>query len=438
MSGVVALVGRPNVGKSTLFNRLIEQQQAIVHNEPGVTRDRNYGICEWIGCRFTVIDTGGYVPDSKDLFESAIREQVQIALVEADLVLFMTDASVGLTPYDTAVADILRENHKNIFLVVNKVDNQSRSLAASEFYGLGLSTFFEISAISGSGTGDLLDAVVAHLPKQDTEEAETQTKIPKVAIVGKPNVGKSSLVNALLGYQNNIVTNIPGTTRDSIFTHYQAFGQEITLIDTAGLRKKAKVQENIEFYSTVRTLKAIEQCDVALVMIDATQGIERQDLNVIRHVEENRKGIILLVNKWDLFPDKETKTVQKYYHELQYKLQPATHIPILFVSATEKLRIFQAIKKAVAVFENRDTRIPTRKLNDLLLPIIAQKPPGSHRGNVIKIKYITQVSAKNPTFIFFANYPQQVKETYRRFLENIIRENFGFEGLPITVLLREK
>ena len=436
MSGVVALVGRPNVGKSTLFNRLVEQQQAIVHNEPGVTRDRNYGTCEWAGCQFSVIDTGGFVPDSKDLFETAIREQVLIALAEADLVLFMTDADTGLTPYDAAVADVLREHHQNIVLVVNKVDNQKRSLAASEFYALGLNTYFEISAITGSGTGDLLDHVVKHLPKK--ENPESQNDLPKLAIVGKPNVGKSSLINALLGYKNNIVTDIPGTTRDSVFTHYNAYNQELILIDTAGLRKRAKVQENIEFYSTIRTLKAIEQCDVALVMIDATQGLEKQDLNVIRHVEENRKGMVLLVNKWDLVPNKTPNVAKEFQQELLYKLQPATHIPILFVSATEKLRIFQAIQKAIAVFQSRAIKIPTRKLNDALLPLISQKPPGSYRGNLIKIKYITQVAAKNPTFIFFSNHPQHIKESYRRFLENTVRSNFGFEGLPVTILLREK
>jgi len=437
MKGFVAIVGRPNVGKSTLFNRLIGERKAIVDNMPGVTRDRNYGTCEWSGREFTVIDTGGYLPDTPDIFEKAIREQVKIAIEEADVILFMVDVHDGLHPFDYDIAQLLRTYHsKKIIIVVNKVDNHVFLQSIHEFYQLGFENIIPIASNSGFGVGDLLDEILQKLPNED-DNKENLLNIPKLAFVGRPNVGKSSLVNAILDKNQNIVTPIAGTTRDAIYTRYKAFGFDFYLVDTAGLRKKAQVKEQIEFYSVIRTVKAIDECDIALLMLDATQGIESQDLKILDLIVSRKKGLIILVNKWDLV--EKTKNIDKEYKELiLQRIAPLSHIPILFISATEKLRIYKALQKAVDVMKMKNLKIPTHELNETLLPIIKETPPPSYRGHLIKIKFITQTDGRCPTFAFYCNYPEHVPTHYKRFLENKIREKYSFEGWPITIVTREK
>ncbi len=438
MKGVVAIVGRPNVGKSTLFNRLIGERKAIVDDIPGVTRDRNYGICEWNNEEFTVIDTGGFLPNTEDIFETAIREQVKIAIEEADVILFLVDIHDGVNPFDYDIAQLLRTyNSKKIIVVANKVDNSNFLMGIHEFYQLGFKTIMPIASISGFGVGDLLDEILKKLPSENQEDITIEKDIPKIAFVGRPNVGKSSLVNALLNKNQNIVTPIAGTTRDSIYTRYQAFGFDFYLVDTAGLRKKANVKEQIEFYSTIRTIKAIEDCDLAFLMLDATQGIESQDLKILDLIVSRKKGLIILVNKWDLV--EKTKNIDKEYTELiKQRIAPLTHIPILFISATEKIRIHKALQKAVEVMKMKNLKIPTHELNEKLLPIIKDTPPPSYRGHLIKMKFITQTDGRCPTFAFYCNYPEHVPTNYKRFLENKIRELYGFDGWPLTILTRGK
>ncbi|MBE7175842.1 MAG: ribosome biogenesis GTPase Der [Mucilaginibacter polytrichastri] len=433
MSNLVAIVGRPNVGKSTLYNRLTESRKAIVDDVSGVTRDRHYGLAEWTHHTFTVIDTGGYVAGSEDVFETAINDQVLIAIDEASVILFMVDVTTGITDLDDDIASILRKSKKPVFVVSNKVDNNAQINEASIFYSFGLGEVYSISSMTGSGTGELLDDVVKHFD----EENDEPSSLPKIAIVGRPNVGKSSLTNALLGKSRNIVTPVAGTTRDSIRVHYNQFGHEFMLIDTAGLRKKAKVHENIEFYSVMRTIKAIEDSDVIILMIDAQDGLESQDINIFHLAEKNRKGIVILVNKWDLI-EKNQKTAKVFEDQIREKIQPFTDVPIIFTSVTEKQRIFKAVEAALKVFENRSKKVPTSKLNDVLLPIIENNPPPSNKGKYIKIKYITQISGVAPMFAFFCNLPQYIKEPYRRFIENKMREHFDFEGVPIQLFFRQK
>lgn len=433
MANIVAIVGRPNVGKSTLYNRLTESRKAIVDDYSGVTRDRHYGKAEWIGKEFTVVDTGGFVKGSEDVFESAIREQVLIAIDEATVILFMVDVTTGITDLDDEVAKILRQSKKPVYVVANKVDNNKLYYQTAEFYSLGLGEVYNISSITGSGTGELLDEVVKDL----NDEEETMADLPKFAIVGRPNVGKSSLTNALLGKERNIVTDIPGTTRDSISIHYNHFGQEFYLIDTAGLRKKGRVTEDIEFYSVMRTIKAIESSDVVLLMIDAQDGLESQDINIFHLAEKNRKGIVILVNKWDTV-EKDNKTVQEFEKKIKEKIAPFTDVPILFVSAINKQRIFKAVETAMQVFNNKTKKISTSKLNDVMLAEIDRYSPPAIKGKNIKIKYVTQITGRSPMFAFFCNLPQYIREPYKRYLENKIRENFDFQGVPIQIFLRQK
>jgi GTP-binding protein len=433
MSNIIAIVGRPNVGKSTLFNRLIEARKAIVDDFSGVTRDRHYGVSEWTGHDFTVIDTGGYVANSDDVFEAAIREQVLIAIEEASVVLFMVDVTTGITDLDDEIAVILRRSKKPVFVVVNKVDNNSQQNDAATFYGFGLGEIYNISSMTGSGTGELLDEVVKSF---DDEVLEPNTK-PKYTIAGRPNVGKSSFINTLLGHDRNIVTPIAGTTRDSIHIHYNQFGHDFMLIDTAGMRRKTKVKENIEFYSVMRTIKAIEESDIVLLMIDAVEGIESQDINIFHLAEKNKKGIVIVVNKWDLI-EKNNKTTKVFEEMIRQKTAPFTDVPIIFTSVLEKQRIFKAIEAANKVFENRNKKIPTSKLNEVMLPIIEAFPPPSIKGKYVKIKYITQISGIAPMFAFFCNLPQYIKEPYYRFIENKLRDNFDFEGVPIQIFFRQK
>ncbi|MRX47814.1 ribosome biogenesis GTPase Der [Pedobacter puniceum] len=433
MSNIVAIVGRPNVGKSTLYNRLTETRKAIVDDMSGVTRDRHYGLAEWTNKNFTVIDTGGYVANSEDVFEAAIREQVLIAIEEATVIIFMVDVTTGITDLDDEIASVLRKSNKPVFVAVNKVDNYQLQSDATEFYSFGLGEIYCISSMSGSGTGDLLDEVAKHL-EDDVEESDS---LPKFAIVGRPNVGKSSMINALIGKDRNIVTNIAGTTRDSIHIHYNQFGHEFMLIDTAGLRKKTKVRENIEFYSVMRTIKALEEADVVILMIDAAEGIESQDINIFHLAEKNKKGLVLVVNKWDVI-EKDHKTAKAFEAKIHEKIAPFTDIPIIFTSVTEKQRIFKTVEAAVKVFENKTKKIPTSKLNDILLPIIENTPPPAIKGKHIKIKYITQINASSPMFAFFCNLPQYIKEPYKRFLENKLREHFDFSGVPIQIFFRQK
>ncbi len=432
---IVAIIGRPNVGKSTLFNRLIERRKAIVDEQSGVTRDRTYGKSEWNGRTFTVIDTGGYIIGSEDEFEGEIRKQVQIAVDEADILLFVVDVTSGILDTDQTVATLLRKTDKKVFLVVNKVDNNERIAEAVEFYSLGLGDYHCISSINGSGTGELLDDLVEALPEEPEEEERSD--IPKLAIVGRPNVGKSSLTNALLGVERNIVTPIAGTTRDAIHSHYSGFGFEFTLIDTAGIRKKGKVHENLEFYSVMRSIKAIEECDVALLMLDATAGLEAQDMNILHVIQRNRKGLVILVNKWDLV-DKETNSAKQYTEMIKQKLAPFTDVPVLFISALTKQRIHKALEVAQKVYENRTKKIPTHKLNDYLLPIIQDQPPPATKGKHVKIKFVRQLPTHSPSFAFYCNLPQYIKEPYRRFLENRLREKFDFNGVPIQIFVRKK
>jgi GTP-binding protein len=433
MSNIVAIVGRPNVGKSTLFNRLVGQRQAITDNISGVTRDRQYGTGNWNGKSFTVIDTGGFVKHSDDLFEAAIREQVEIAIEEAAVILFMTDVMTGITDLDAEVADMLRKSKKKVLLVVNKVDNHERAMAANEFYALGFEHTFFLSAISGSGTGELLDEMVLTLSDEEMEVNE----IPKLAVIGRPNVGKSSLINAFIGEPRHIVTEIAGTTRDSSHTRYNKFGKDFIIIDTAGMRKKSQVEENLEFYSVIRTVKAIEESDVCLLMIDATTGLESQDLSILQIVLRRRKGIVILVNKWDLV-EKETNTARDFELAIRQKMAPFTDVPILFISVHEKQRIYKAIETALEVAENRSRKIPTARLNDLIEEILQKQTPPSYRGHEIKIKYGTQLPLPYPAFVLFCNYPDEVKDNYRNFIENQLRQKFKFTGSPIRISFRQK
>ncbi|EHQ26973.1 ribosome biogenesis GTPase Der [Mucilaginibacter paludis] len=433
MSNIVAIVGRPNVGKSTLFNRLIEARKAIVDDFSGVTRDRHYGVSEWTGHDFTVIDTGGYVANSDDVFEAAIREQVIIAIEEASVILFMVDVTTGITDLDDEIATFLRKSKKPVFVVSNKVDNNSQQVESATFYGFGLGDIYNISAMTGSGTGELLDEVVKTFEDVPLE----QNTLPKYTIAGRPNVGKSSIINTLLGHDRNIVTPIAGTTRDSIHIHYNQFGHDFMLIDTAGMRKKTKVKENIEFYSVMRTIKAIEESDVVILMIDAVEGIEAQDVNIFHLAEKNKKGIVIVVNKWDLI-EKNNKTTKVFEDLIHQKIAPFTDVPIVFTSVLEKQRIFKAIEAANKVYENRNKKIPTSKLNDVMLPIIESFPPPAIKGKYVKIKYVTQISGIAPMFAFFCNLPQYIKEPYMRFIENKLRENFDFQGVPIQIFFRQK
>ncbi len=435
MGNIVAIVGRPNVGKSTFFNRLTQRRQAIVDSVSGVTRDRHYGTSDWNGRDFTVIDTGGYVTGSEDVFEGEIRKQVKIAMEEADSIIFVVDVETGTTDLDLDVAHILRKANKPVFIAVNKVDNAMRMDDAMEFYNLGLGEYFAISSINGSGTGDLLDALVNSFSKEDEEEKD---ELPKFAIVGRPNAGKSSLVNALMGQNKNIVTDIAGTTRDSIDTHYNQFGHEFTLVDTAGLRKKSKVHENLEFYSVMRTIRAIEHSDVCIVMVDATIGFDAQDLNIFHLAEKNNKGIVVLVNKWDLVENKETMTMEHYRKMIIAKTAPFTDYPIIFISAETKQRIFKAVEMAVEVYNRKQTKITTSELNNVFLPITEATPPPSYKGKYVKIKYITQIPTMVPSFAFFCNLPQYVKDPYKRFIENKLREMYDLNGVPIRIYFRKK
>lgn len=436
MGNIVAIVGRPNVGKSTLFNRLIGDRKAIMHDESGVTRDRHYGSAEWTGKQFTVIDTGGYVPESSDVFEEAIREQVSLAVEEADVVIFMTDVRDGLVDMDKDFANIVRRSKKPIILAVNKVDHHQRSLEAGEFYALGLGDPFTVSSQNGLGTGELLDELVKYLKESEKEE-DTTEKIPRIAILGRPNAGKSSLLNALLNTSRSIVTDIAGTTRDSMDSHYSAFGKNLILTDTAGIRKKSKVQENIEFYSVLRAVRALEASDVCLIIIDAERGLEAQDMNIIGLAQRNGKGMVILINKWDLI-EKNHKTAESYEKAIHAKIAPLTYVPILFISALHKQRIFRAIEKAEEVYENRKKKIPTSVLNEKLLEDISVYPPPAYKGKYIRIKYVTQLKGSMPIFAFFCNLPQYIREPYARFLENKIRLHFGFEGVPIKIFFRKK
>lgn len=434
---LVVIIGRPNVGKSTLFNRLVGKREAIVHDKSGVTRDRNYGEVEWTGKEFTLIDTGGYVPNSIELFETAIREQVEIAISEADAILFMVDSRTGVNPVDIEISNMLRTADKDFLLLVNKVDSETFESAAAEFYSLGVDKIYDISALAGRKIGDLLDDLTADFPVIQNDEEDKDERL-KIAIVGRPNVGKSSLTNALLGYDRSIVTDIPGTTRDSLDSILKYYKQEIVLIDTAGLRKKKKVEESIEFYSTIRSLKAIGECDVAVIMIDAQFGIEKQDQKIIDEAVRWRKGIILAVNKWDLI-EKDTNTAKKFEDEIRYKTGSIDYIPVIFISAKTKQRIYKLIDLSLAINEERKKNIPTSELNDILLPEIEKSPPpATSTGKEVKIKYITQVGNKYPVFLFFLNYPKDIAEHYKRYLEKLIRKYFGFNGVPVTLSFKKK
>lgn len=435
MPHTVAIVGRPNVGKSTFFNRLIERKQAIMDDESGVTRDRHYGVAEWNGRSFTVIDTGGYVSDSEDVFESAIREQVESAMHEADFIIFLVDCKDGLTDLDKDFSKIIRAVDKPVFLVPNKADNHNLRLAANEFYELGYDRQYPISSTNGSGTGELLDALILQFGEE--MGSTNMVELPRIAIVGRPNVGKSSLLNALTGQQRSIVTEIAGTTRDSIDTRYKLFGKDFILIDTAGVRKKSKVKENIEFYSVMRSIKALQESDVVLVMIDATQGLESQDVNLIALANRYKKGTVLLVNKWDLIP-KETGTAEKIKDGIEDKLGPLNYTPILFISVLKKQRIFKVIEKALEVYENRKRKVSTSELNRVMLPLIEKTPPPAYKGKYIRIKYVTQLPVQSPTFAFFTNHPKYIKPPYERFLINNLRGNFNFTGVPVKVVFRNK
>ena len=434
MSNIVAIIGRPNVGKSTLFNRLTESRQAIVDSVAGVTRDRHYGKVEWNAREFTVIDTGGYITGSDDVFEVEIRKQVQIAIDEANLLVFVVDSNDGVTRFDKDVAVLIRKSGKKCFLVVNKIDTPDKTPYASEFYSLGVGdVVYPLSAASGGGTGELLDDIVKALPNP---EDDLEEKLPRIAIVGRPNVGKSSLTNALLGNERNIVTPVAGTTRDSINTRYNAFGNDFWLIDTAGIRKKAKVHEDLEFYSVMRSIRAIESCDVILMMIDATLGLEAQDLSIFDLAIKNHKGVVILVNKWDLI-DKDAATAKKMEDEIRERLAPFKDVPIIFVSVLEKQRVLKAIEVAIEVYHNRRQIIPTRKLNEFFEPVLEAYPPPALKGKYVKIKYVTQMKGI-PMFIFFCNLPQYVSESYKRYLENKLREHFNFSGVPIEIVMRKK
>ncbi len=436
MSNIVAIVGRPNVGKSTLFNRLTGGRAAIVEEMSGVTRDRIYGTSEWNGIDFSVIDTGGYVRGSDDIFEEEIRKQVEIAVDEANVILFMVDVTVGITDLDEAVMDLLRKSEKPFLLVANKVDNTARANDAYEFYSLGVEKIYSISANNGSGTGDLLDELVAQFDPEGTPEDDSD--VPRIAVVGKPNVGKSSFINAITGEERNIVTPISGTTRDSIDSRYKLFGFDFILIDTAGIRKKRKVHEDIEFYSVIRSVRSIEFSDVCIFMIDATEGIQKQDLNIFYVIEKNRKGVVVLVNKWDLIEEKDTMSAREYEDKVREQLAPFNDVPILFTSTITKQRLHKALEKAMEVNENRTQKIPTSELNKFCLSVIERQPPPALKGKYIKIKFVTQLPTHAPAFAFFCNLPQYIPESYKRFLENKLRAQYNFEGVPIRIFFRKK
>ena len=435
MSNIVAIVGRPNVGKSTLFNRLIQRREAIVDAVSGVTRDRHYGKSDWNGKEFSLIDTGGYVKGSDDVFETEIDKQVELAIDEADAIIFMVDVETGVTGMDEDVARLLRKVNKPIFLVVNKVDNGKRNEDAVEFYALGLGEYYTIASINGSGTGDLLDALVEALP--EIEEEEERDELPRFAVVGRPNAGKSSFINTLIGEERYIVTDVAGTTRDSIDTKYNRFGFEFNLVDTAGIRRKSKVKEDLEFYSVMRSVRAIEHCDVCLVVLDATRGFDGQVQNIFWLAQRNRKGIVILVNKWDLI-EKETQTMKQFETAIRKEMEPFTDVPIVFISVLNKQRIFKAIETAVDVYKNRTKKIKTSKLNEVLLPVIENYPPPAYKGKFVKIKYIMQLPTPQPQVAFFCNLPQYVRDPYKRFLENNLRELFDFKGVPISIYMRKK
>ncbi|MEL6636726.1 MAG: ribosome biogenesis GTPase Der [Bacteroidota bacterium] len=433
MGNVVAIVGRPNVGKSTLYNRLIGERQAIIDDISGVTRDRMYGLCEWNGKTFTVVDTGGFVKNSDDVFEAAIRSQVKIAIEEANVLVFLVDVSTGVTDLDGEIADLLRRADKPVFLAVNKVDNNQRLLDANEFWSLGFEDTFFLSSLSGSGSGELLDAITEHV----SDGEDTEDELPKFAILGQPNVGKSSLVNALLGEDRNIVTDIAGTTRDSIHTKYAKFGKEFLIIDTAGIRKKSRVHENLEFYSVMRAIRALENADICLLLIDAQTGVEAQDMSIFRLAQSRNKGLVILVNKWDLV-SKSTNTARDVEKEIRERLAPFDDVPVVFISALEKQRIFKAIEVALEVHENRTRKIKTSLLNEVMLEAIEKVPPPAHRGRFIKIKYVSQLPLYYPAFAFFCNNPKHIKESYKNYLENQLRSNFDFTGVPISIFFRNK
>ncbi|HEY0262078.1 MAG TPA: ribosome biogenesis GTPase Der [Chitinophagales bacterium] len=437
MSFTVAIVGRPNVGKSTLFNRLIEERKAIIDDISGVTRDRIYGESEWGGKHFNVIDTGGFVPRSQDVFEKGIREQVMIAMEEASLLFFVVDATCGITDLDDEFANLLRRSPKKVFLIVNKCDNFERLMNANEFYSLGFENMFSLSAMTGTGTGEVLDALAAVIPEEDSNSENKDAHIPKVCIVGQPNVGKSSLVNALLGEDRNIVTNIAGTTRDSIHTHYNKYGKEFILIDTAGIRRKSKVHEDLEFYSVIRAVKAMDESDVAIIVFDANQDISQQDLTIYRMAVKKKRGIIVAVNKWDLV-EKTDKTILRYEEYLRAKLAPFNDIPMIFISALEKQRIFKLIDSVEEVYQSMTIKIPTAKLNDIMLKEIARYHPPATSGKLVSIKYVTQLPSRTPTFAFFSNHPKYIGDSYKQFLENQLRKHFNLKGVPVSIIFREK
>lgn len=434
MGNIVAIVGRPNVGKSTFFNRLIQRREAIVDAVSGVTRDRHYGKSDWNGQEFSLIDTGGYILGSDDVFEAEIIKQVKLAIDEADAIIFMVDVETGVTGMDEDVAILLRRVNKPVFLVVNKVDNNKRAENAVEFYSLGLGEYYTIASINGSGTGDLLDAVVKALPK--TEE-KTEDELPRFAVVGRPNAGKSSFINTLIGEERYIVTDIAGTTRDSMDTRYNRFGFEFNLVDTAGIRRKAKVKEDLEFYSVMRSVRAIEHSDVCILIMDATRGFDGQVQNIFWLAQRNRKGIVILVNKWDLV-EKETNTMKDYEAKIRKEMEPFTDVPIVFISVLNKQRIYKAIETTVEVYKNRSKKIKTRTLNDVMLPIIQENPPPGIKGKYVKIKFITQLPTPQPQFAFFCNLPQYIKDPYKRFLENKLRREFDFKGVPVSIYMRKK
>ncbi len=435
MSNIVSLVGRPNVGKSTFFNRLVQSREAIVDATAGVTRDRNYGKADWAGYDFSVIDTGGYVVGSEDVFESEIRKQVMLAIDESDVIIFMVDGREGLTSFDIEIAQLLRRSQKPFYLAVNKIDSPSNYLDYTEFYALGIEAIYPISAVSGSGSGELLDEVVKNF-NRDVEE-DYLDELPKITIVGKPNVGKSSLINTFLGYERHIVTPVAGTTRDAIYTRYTGFGFDFYLVDTAGLRKKGKVEEDLEFYSVMRSVRAIEKSDVCVIMADASQGFDAQDLNIFSLAARNRKGVVVVLNKWDLV-EKDNKTHKEYEEFVKKRLAPFADVPIIFTSVLNKQRIYKVLETAIRVCKNKDRRVSTSELNDVLLPIIKQSPPPVNKDKVVRIKYVTQLPTPFPAFAFFCNLPQYVKENYKRFLENQIRAAWDFEGVPLEIYFRKK
>ncbi len=437
MGNIVAIVGRPNVGKSTLFNRLMGEFKAIVDDFSGVTRDRHYGKAEWQDKEYTLIDTGGYVHNSTDIFEVAIRNQVKIAVEEADVILFIVDVQVGITDLDSAFANLLRRSKKPVLVVVNKCDTFEKENDSYEFYSMGFDKLFCISSGSGSGTGDLLDEIISLIPEEDLKITDAEEQLPKIAVVGRPNVGKSSFVNALLGEERNIVTDIAGTTRDTINSHYNFYGKEFLLVDTAGIRRKKKVNEDIEFYSVMRSLRALENCDIAILVLDAQLGLDQQDLNLVALAIKNGKGLVILVNKWDLM-SKETNTARNFEMEIKEKLKPFDDVPIIFTSAIDKQRIHKAVEVTMQVYENRTRRITTSKLNEFIEKIMDAYPPPSNKGKFVKVKYVTQLPGRSPKFVFFCNLPQYVPDSYKRYLENKMREEYDFKGVPMTIYFRKK